>query len=109
MTRGVQQRITDILDAIERCRRYADLLDVDDDLLAQMAQDAVERTLQIVGEAASHLPTSFTAARPEVNWAAIRGFRNILVHEYFHLDHKTVRDVITAHLAPLAEALRQTP
>ncbi len=106
MTRSTEQRITDILDAIERCYRYSSLLDAEDELLAEMADDAVERTLQIVGEAASHLPTYVTDTHPEINWAAVRGFRNILVHEYFGVDPEVVRDIIATHLAPLADALR---
>ena len=107
MTRSTEQRITDILDAIERCRRYSNLLGAEDELLAEMADDAVERTLQIIGEAALHLPEAVTTTHPEINWAAIRGFRNILVHEYFGVDPEVVRDIIAAHLTPLADTLHQ--
>ena len=70
-----------------------------------MAEDAVERNLQIIGEAANHLPAAITDAHPEIAWPQVRGFRNILVHEYFGVDVDTVRDVIQAHLPPLAVAL----
>lgn len=71
-----------------------------------MAEDALERNLQIVGEAAKHLPESITAAHPSMPWPQIRGFRNILVHQYFGVDIDVVRDVVETHLPPLAEALR---
>ena len=106
MSRGPDQRISDILEAIDRCRRYSAALDDDDADLIEMAEDAIERNLQIIGEAANHLPSKITDAHPEIAWPQIRGFRNILVHHYFGVDVDVVRDVIETHLPPLAEALR---
>lgn len=106
MSRTVEQRIGDILEAIVRCQRYAEELDASDPNLAGMAEDAIERNLQIIGEAANHLPADVTGEHPEIAWPQIRGFRNILVHRYFGVDSGTVRDVIQTHLPVLAGALR---
>ena len=106
MTRSIQQRIEDILESIDRCRRYAISLDSADRDLVDMAEDAVERNLQIIGEAVAQLPAEITEAHPEIAWPQIRGFRNILVHKYFGVDVDTVRDVIETHLPPLEAALR---
>jgi uncharacterized protein with HEPN domain len=46
-----------------------------------MAEDAIERNLQIIGEAANHLPAEITDAHSEIAWPQIRGFRDILVHQ----------------------------
>ncbi len=105
MSRSADQRIGDILRAIDRCGRYLGALDDTDPTLVEMAEDAIERNLQIIGEAANHLPPEFVDAHPGIPWPQIRGFRNILVHEYFGVDVATVRDVVEAHLPPLAEAL----
>lgn len=107
MSRDAEQRIVDILNAIDRCRRYVSSLDSDDPDLVDMAEDAVERNLQIIGEAIVRLPAEVTDAHPEIAWAQIRGFRNILVHRYFGVDVDTVRDVIQSHLPTLEEALRR--
>ena len=106
MSRSAEQRVADILEAIERCQRYLGFLDGDDPSLVNMAEDAIERNLQIIGEAANHLPAEFTSTRPEIAWPQIRGFRNILVHQYFGVELDTVRDVIQAHLPALAAVLR---
>lgn len=71
-----------------------------------MAEDAIERNLQIIGEATNNLPTEITDAHPEIIWPQIRGFRNILVHQYFGVDLDTVRDVVRNYLPELATALR---
>lgn len=105
MSRGAEQRISDILEAIGRCQRYVRALDGDDPDLVEMAEDAIERNLQVIGEAANHLPSEMTEAHPEVPWPQIRGFRNILVHQYFGVDGDIVREVIETHLPLLAEAL----
>ena len=108
MSRSADDRVADILEAISRSTRYVELLaqhqhDAD---IASMAEDALERNLQIIGEAAKHLPESITAAHPDLPWPQIRGFRNILVHQYLRVDIDVVRDVVETHLPPLAEALR---
>lgn len=105
MTRSIDERIGDVLAAIGRCQRYADSLDSSDDVIAEMAADAVERNLQIIGEAVAQLPQAVTDAHPQIAWPAIRGMRNILVHEYFGVERAIVRDVINNHLGPLATAL----
>ncbi|WP_062301942.1 HepT-like ribonuclease domain-containing protein [Demequina subtropica] len=107
MTRGVEQRIADILESVERCRRYIALLDAGTVDVVRMAEDAIERNLQIIGEAANHLTPDVIDAHPEIAWPEIRGFRNILVHQYFGVDLDVIRDVVENHLPPLADALRQ--
>lgn len=108
MSRSTEQRIADILEAIDRCERYLGALTSEDGDLVDMAEDAVERNLQIIGEAAKFLPSELTDALPEIAWPQIRGFRNILVHQYFGVDAATIRDVVEKHLPPLAQALRRT-
>lgn len=105
MSRNPAQRIADALDAVERCQKYVVALDREREI-AEMAEDAIERNLQIIGEAVNHLPSEITSAHPEIAWPQIRGFRNILVHQYFGVDADVVRDVVESHLPPLSEALR---
>jgi uncharacterized protein with HEPN domain len=107
VSRTSSERITDILEAVARCQRYASSLDGDDPTLVEMAEDAIERNLQVIGEAANALPAGITDAHPEIPWPQIRGFGNILVHEYFGVDVATVREVIDAHLPQIAASLQQ--
>ena len=46
-----------------------------------MAFDAALRNISVIGEAANHLPAEITTAHPEIDWPAIIGMRNILVHQ----------------------------
>lgn len=45
-------------------------------------QSAVERQLEIVGEAARYVSSEFRQKHSEIPWRSIVGLRNILVHEY---------------------------
>ncbi|ANI93986.1 DUF86 domain-containing protein [Dietzia timorensis] len=105
MSRGSHQRIEDIVEAVAKCEKYLRLLDGDPQLV-DMAMDAIERNLQIIGEAVNHLPSAITDEHPEIAWPQIRGFRNILVHQYFGVDSEVVRDVVETHLPMLADSLR---
>jgi uncharacterized protein with HEPN domain len=106
MSRDSGRRIDDILNAIDRCQQYVRRLDDDADDLVLMAEDAIERNLQIIGEAANHLPQHVRDAHPEIGWPQIRGFRNILVHQHFGVEPEVVRDVVVTYLPPLAAALK---
>jgi uncharacterized protein with HEPN domain len=70
---------------------------------------AIERTVEIIGEAARKVSRSYQTAHPEIPWRDIIGQRNILAHEYGQLDHgllyKTVRDDIPQLVATLSKLL----
>ena len=48
--------------------------------------DAVVRNLEIIGEAAKHLPAAMTRSRGDVDWRRIAGLRDALIHPYFGVD-----------------------
>ncbi|GAA1581917.1 HepT-like ribonuclease domain-containing protein [Leucobacter aridicollis] len=104
MSRSTAQRISDIREAAARCAQYVESLDSADPVIVAMAEDAIERNLQIIGEAANHLPTGLTEAHSHIAWPQIRGLRNILVHQYFGVDTDTVREVVERYLPPVIAA-----
>jgi uncharacterized protein with HEPN domain len=48
----------------------------------RMMQSAVERQLEIIGEAARRVTLEFQQAHPEIPWRSMIGMRNILIHDY---------------------------
>ena len=87
--------------AIEACRgrRRADL---DTDLLLAAA---LERFIEIIGEAASRISAPTREARPGIPWAEIVGMRNRLVHGYASVDHDVLWAVVTRDLPVLLEEI----
>jgi len=46
----------------------------------------VIRNLQTLAESSQRLSEGRKALRPEVDWKALSGFRNVLVHDYMGVD-----------------------
>ena len=55
---------------------------------------AFTRSLEVIGEAAKKLPDDYRAKYPEVEWKAMTGMRDRLIHAYFGVDYGLVWDVV---------------
>jgi uncharacterized protein with HEPN domain len=98
--RDDRECLRDILDAIHQVERYLGRgrgkFDAD-----ELVQVWLLHHPQIIGEAARGLSRGLRAAHPEVPWADIMAFRNLLVHEYFGIDLQEVWDTALNDLPPL--------
>jgi uncharacterized protein with HEPN domain len=65
----------------------------------------VLRNLQVLAESTQRLSDGSKARRPEVDWRAIAGFRNVLVHDYLGVDAAAIWKVVQADLPVLKEAV----
>jgi uncharacterized protein with HEPN domain len=72
-----------------------------------MRQDALIRALQVLAESTKRLSKEFKNSRPEVDWRAIAGLRNILVHEYLEIDLHEVWTIATRDLSQLRTAVEE--
>lgn len=66
-----------------------------------MRRRAVERQLEVLGEAARRVSTTFQAAHPDVPWRAIIGLRNVLAHDYGEIVDERVYRVATDRIPEL--------
>ena len=66
---------------------------------------AVLHALQIIGEAAAHVPDSIKQRYPEIPWADVVGMRNLIVHGYYRMDMEIVWKTIHQDLPPLRDAV----
>jgi len=57
---------------------------------SRTAQDAVVRNLQVLAESTQRLSDDLKARWPQVEWARIAAFRNVLVHDYLGLDMERI-------------------
>ncbi|MFQ5582793.1 MAG: DUF86 domain-containing protein [Mariprofundaceae bacterium] len=73
---------------------------------------ATERGLEIAGEAARKVSSSFIAQHPQIAWHAIIGQRNIIAHEYGQIDYellyRTVADDIPVLIQQLESLIPDT-
>ena len=83
--RDDRERLSDVLAAIDRIRRY-----VQDDRTrfntVELPQSAVVHWIEIIGEAARDVSDKVRAAHPEVPWRVITDMRNRVSHGYFDID-----------------------
>ncbi len=81
--------LADVLRALERVeeigRRGRDAF-----LADWVLQDAAIRNFEIVGEAVKRVSPALQAAHPEIPWADLAGFRDVLIHQYFRVDLEIV-------------------
>lgn len=95
-----------IREAIERIMAYS-AAGREEFFRNRMAQDAVIRNFEIIGEAVKHLSDDLKDGRPEVPWRRVAGFRNVLIHDYMNVDEEEVWNVITTHLPALRQVVEE--
>jgi len=66
-----------------------------------MAQDAVLRNLHTLTESIQRLSDDIKSKYPEVDWRAISGFRNVVVHDYLGIDIDQIWDIVSRDLPEL--------
>jgi uncharacterized protein with HEPN domain len=72
----------------------------------EVAQSAVIRWVEIIGEAARGLTEELRQAHPEVPWRQMVAMRNVLIHGYFDIDVDLVWSVAENDLPKLAAQIR---
>jgi uncharacterized protein with HEPN domain len=98
--------LRDILGAATAAQEYLLGLDRETFLSLREKQDAVIRSLEVVGEAVRRLSDQTKAAMPEIPWEKFRGMRNILIHQYDNVDLDLVYDTVNQDLPLLERTIR---
>lgn len=71
-----------------------------------LVYDATLRNLELIGEAATHVPGHVRQAHPEVPWRMIIATRNRLVHAYLGIDNDTLWSIVVTDVPALLPSLR---
>lgn len=95
-----------ILDELEYLARTAAVLDMGAFLRDEDRRRAFVRSLEIVGEAAKRLPPEVRAEAAEIDWRAMAGMRDRLIHGYFAVDYELVWDVVVSEVPSLRVQVR---
>jgi len=105
--RNWKLRVRDILNCIEKIRNYTNSLTFEQFQKDDRTIDAVIRNLEIIGEAASHIPLEIQEKYPNLGWFEMRGMRNIMAHEYFGVSISIVWHAIDHDLPPMEKELNK--
>ncbi len=97
--------LLDMLNAVRHVVRFAENKTYEqliDDLQFRLA---VERLIEIIGEAARGVSPNFKLAHPEIQWKGIVAQRHVLAHEYDRIKHERIWEIVTVHVPTLIQQL----
>jgi len=95
----------DILIAARKIQQFTFEMTKTDFNENQMAQSAVIREFQVIGEAARLVSINSQTQYTQIEWHKIAGMRNRMVHEYFRIDLDIVWDTVQKEIPALITQL----
>ncbi|WP_297455730.1 DUF86 domain-containing protein [Ferrovum sp.] len=93
--------IDDMIGFAEKVIAYTDGLDQAAFVASGLNYDATVRNLELIGEAATHVPDFVRTAVPHVPWRLIIATRNRLIHGYLGIDNDTLWSIIRSDIPAL--------
>ncbi len=99
------QRLEDILENVGLIKEYTRDASCDSFIKDRKTQDAVERCLSRISEAASKLEGAAEALIPDQRWPEIRAIGNIIRHEYDSIDPQIIWNIISRDLDSLRRSV----
>ncbi len=97
--------IWDMLDAAKTVCSFIDGVKFYQYESDRKTQLAVERAIEIIGDAARHISSEFQALHSEIPWKGIIGQRHILAHDYGEVKQERMWVVVTVHIPKLIRLL----
>lgn len=101
--------LNDMIEFTEKVLSYTGGFDQTEFLKSGITYDATLRNLQLIGEAATHIPDEIRTSHPEIPWRMIIATRNRLIHGYLGIGEETIWSIIqdeVPELLVMLEAMR---
>jgi uncharacterized protein with HEPN domain len=97
----------DMLDSARAIREFVQNRTYDDYTHDRMLRGAVERNIEIIGEAAKSISKIYRDRHPEIPWSKIIAQCHVIAHEYGEIKHERIWVVATVHISDLILKLEQ--
>jgi len=102
-----QYCLESILEAIDRITEYTSGIKTADDFDKDYRNfDATMMNFVVIGEMIDKITNEFKKKHPEIEWVKIKGFRNIVAHDYFGIDAEEVWQIIKTKIPTLKSDIR---
>ncbi len=105
-TRNWRLYVQDMIDFGERVMSYTVGMDRVAFIADVRTYDAVMRNIELIGEAATHMPEHMRNAHPEIEWRSIIAARNQVAHGYMGMDNDVIWDIVRTDIPDLLPKLR---
>ena len=98
--------IEDMIGFAEKVIVYTEGYSQSEFVLSGLNYDATVRNLELIGEAATHIPEEDRVAHPTIPWRQMIAMRNRLIHGYLGIDNDTLWSIIETDIPALLPELR---
>ena len=98
--------LDDMIGFCEKVITYTDGLDQASFVASGLNYDATLRNLELIGEAATHVPQAVRADNLGIPWRLVIATRNRLIHGYLGIDNDTLWSIIRGDIPALLPSLR---
>jgi uncharacterized protein with HEPN domain len=94
---------------LERCHRITRFIGGGREAFAssEETQDAIIRNLEVIGEAAKRVSPETRACLSALDWRAVCGMRDVLIHDYIGVDLDEVWYVASSRIPELQAVVEQ--
>lgn len=97
--------LDDMIAFAEKVMTYTDGLDQQAFVDSGLNFDATVRNLELIGEAATHIPEAVRQAHAHIPWRQVIATRNRLIHGYLGIDNDTLWSIIQDDVPGLIQQL----
>ena len=102
-----QHCLESILEAIDRIIEYTSSINSADDFNNDYRNfDATMMNFVVIGEMIDKISDEFKRKNSEIEWIKIKGFRNIVAHDYFGIDAEEVWQIIKTKIPTLKSDIK---
>lgn len=98
--------IEDMTQFCEDVLSYTNGLECSAFIADKLIYDATLRKLQLIGQAATHVPNDVRSAHPSIPWREIVATRNRLAHSYLHISNEVIWSIVQSAVPDLLSSLR---
>ena len=99
--------VNDMIEFGEKVLSYTERMDQAEFVANTLTYDATLRNLELIGEAATHIPSEVREVYSEIQWRDIIATRNRLAHGYLGIDNDVIWDIIQNDVPKFLPALRK--
>lgn len=97
--------IKDMLDASKDVMMFIKGVSRNKFLKDKKLQAAIERKLEVIGEAARLVTEGLRNSHPEIPWRSVIALRNIIAHDYGDVEQEKIWDIAEKRIPEMIEKL----